>query len=334
MSPVLTTSSVPEGQRGAYWRDVLGRALVPMTVVPCKEHSFAGRIVTDRVGGLRVSTVEADAQQVRRTPAHIERSPEPFVAVGIQTTGRTVLAQDGHEETAERDDLFVYDTARPYFMAQPERFSLRLVHIPRRMLALTDDELRGVTGRVIGTGQGCAAVLKPFIVTVIASAHRYSPSASGGLANGLVDLFATLVAERNEEQGTEDGRTRNFLLRRVREYIDQNLGDPALSPETVAKAHNISVRYLHRLFEEEGITVSRLIQRRRLEECAHELARRSRTAPTVSAIAQRWGFVNPTHFSRVFRGAYGLSPREWRSIRLQAWREEETPQRAGTKNWW
>jgi AraC-like DNA-binding protein len=333
MSPVLTTSLVPDDRKGAYWRDVLGRALVPMTVVPCGEHSFAGRIVTGRVGGLRVSTVEADAQRVRRTAAHIRRSPEPFVVVGIQTTGRTVLAQDGHEETAARDDLFVYDTARPYSLHQPERFSLRLVHIPRRVLALADDDLRAVTGRVIGTGQGCAAVLGPFLGTVVASAHRYSPSASGGLANGLIDLFATLVAERSEEKGAEDGRTRNFLLRRVREYIDQNLGDPALSPESVARAHHISVRYLHRLFEAEGITVSRLIQRRRLEECAHELARRSRTAPTVSAVAQRWGFVNPTHFSRVFRGAYGLSPREWRGIRREAWREEG-PRRAGAQTWW
>ncbi|MEU9064802.1 helix-turn-helix transcriptional regulator [Streptomyces sp. NPDC048430] len=66
--------------------------------------------------------------------------------------------------------------------------------------------------------------------------------------------------------------------------------------------------------------VSRFIQRRRLEESAYELARLSRTAPTVSAIAERWGFADPTHFSRVFREAYGLSPREWRIVRLdRAW---------------
>ncbi|MFJ9520782.1 AraC family transcriptional regulator [Kitasatospora sp. NPDC101801] len=32
-------------------------------------------------------------------------------------------------------------------------------------------------------------------------------------------------------------------------------------------------------------------------------------------VARRWGFVNPAHFSRVFRAAYGVSPREWRALR-------------------
>ncbi|MFD0345839.1 AraC family transcriptional regulator [Kitasatospora aburaviensis] len=27
------------------------------------------------------------------------------------------------------------------------------------------------------------------------------------------------------------------------------------------------------------------------------------------------GFVNPAHFSRAFRAAYGVSPREWRALR-------------------
>ncbi|MFI9442873.1 hypothetical protein SM007_33260 [Streptomyces avermitilis] len=27
----------------------------------------------------------------------------------------------------------------------------------------------------------------------------------------------------------------------------------------------------------------------------------------------RWGFVSPAHFSRAFRAAYGMSPREWQA---------------------
>ncbi|GAB2997135.1 helix-turn-helix domain-containing protein [Streptomyces pseudoechinosporeus] len=329
MSPVQMTSLVPDSHQRSYVRYAVHRALVPTTVVPRDEGPFDERIATDGLGALRVCAVDADAQRVRRTAAHIARSPEPFVAVGVQMEGRTVLVQDGHEATANEGDLFVYDTARPYFLDHPERFSLRVVHIPRRLLALSDEDLARVAGHVMSTDRGCAAVLRPFLVTMVASAHAYSPSAAGGLANSLIDLFSTLVAERGEETAAGAGHSGNHLVHRVREHIDRHLGDPALSPESVARAHHISVRYLHRLFEDEGITVSRLIQRRRLERCAQELARRGRTAPTVSAIAQRWGFVNPTHFSRVFRGAYGLSPREWRSVRLEAGRDD-VRQEAGT----
>ncbi|MYT26968.1 helix-turn-helix domain-containing protein, partial [Streptomyces sp. SID7760] len=98
-----------------------------------------------------------------------------------------------------------------------------------------------------------------------------------------------------------------------------------LSPERIARQHHISVRYLHRLFESEGTTVGRYIRQRRLEQCGRELARRSRVVPTVSAVAQRWGFVSPAHFSRAFRAAYGVSPREWRDLRT-GWEDLALPQ--------
>ncbi len=34
----------------------------------------------------------------------------------------------------------------------------------------------------------------------------------------------------------------------------------------------------------------------------------------VAAVAQRWGFVSPAHFSRAFRAFYGMSPREWQNL--------------------
>ena len=33
---------------------------------------------------------------------------------------------------------------------------------------------------------------------------------------------------------------------------------------------------------------------------------------TITAVAHKWGFTDTTLFSRRFREAYGMSPREWR----------------------
>jgi AraC-like DNA-binding protein len=287
-----------------------------MAVVPRGDGPFAGRITSGRLGYLRVSTIEADAQRTSRTPKHIARSSGAFVVVGVQTSGTATLVQDGRRTVVAEGDLMVYDTSRPYSLDYPERFTTRVIHMPRQVLGLADEDLHRVTGTAIGTREGFGAVLRPFLGTLVASAHSYSPTVASGLAAGVVDLFGTLVADRIRCGAAAPERGSGHLVARVHEYIDRNLGDCALSPEAVAQAHHISVRYLHRLFEGEGVTVGRLIQRRRLEECARELARPGGTAPTVSAVAQRWGFVNPTHFSRVFRAAYGLSPREWRGMRL------------------
>ncbi|WP_053656142.1 helix-turn-helix domain-containing protein [Streptomyces sp. MMG1121] len=118
-----------------------------------------------------------------------------------------------------------------------------------------------------------------------------------------MDLFGTLVAERSPAR-VPDG-AREHLVLRSREHIDRHLEAPKPSPETVAAAHHISVRYLHRLFEDEATPVARLVQRRGLRECAREIARGGTAVPNAAAVGGRGCSVNPSHFSRVFHGAYG-----------------------------
>jgi AraC-like DNA-binding protein len=314
LSLVLTTASVPDQDKVAYWNDAVSTTLVPMRVAPRSDGPFDGRIATHRLGYLQVSTVEADAERVTRTPALIARSSEALVAVGIQVSGTATFTQDGRRaEIAERD-LVVYDTTRPYSFDYPQRFATHVFQLPRRALGVPESDIRQVTGHAIDTGTGFGATVLPFLATLASSAGGCPPAVADRLAGVVADLLATLIAELAHPGEADADTACGHLLLRVRDHIDRNLGDPELSPESIARAHRISVRYLHRLFEGEGTTVSRLVQQRRLEECGRELARRSRTAPTVSAVAQRWGFVNPAHFSRAFRAAYGVSPREWRTL--------------------
>ncbi|GAA2230629.1 helix-turn-helix domain-containing protein [Streptomyces nogalater] len=322
---MLTTASVPDRDKVAYWNDAVSRALVPMTVAPRGNGPFTGRITTDRFGYLQVSTMEADPKRASRTSALIAGSSAALVAVGVQISGTATFVQDGRRAEVGEGDLLVYDTSRPYSFDYPQRFTTHVFQLPRRMLGVPDTDIRAVTGAAIGTGDGFGAVLLPFLATLASSASAYPPAVADRLAGHVVDLFATLITERAHQDAASPDSARGHLLHRVRDHINRNLGDPSLSPEGIARAHHISVRYLHRLFEGEGTTVGRLIQQRRLQECGRELARRGRTAPTVSAVAQRWGFVNPAHFSRAFRAAYGVTPSEWRSLRTARGADGRSP---------
>ncbi|MFD8788050.1 helix-turn-helix domain-containing protein [Kitasatospora sp. NPDC059599] len=315
----VTTASVADGDKAAYWRGAVSRAVVPVEVHPHTEQPFDAVLVSHRLGYLRISTLEADAARLSRTAALIGPAPsgEPQVGVGVQVQGRAVLEQDGRRAEVPPGGLVVYDTARPYALDYPERFRTHLFHLPRRLLGVPERDLRQATATAVGPTEGCGPVLLPFLGSLAASAHSYPPPVGDRLAGSVTDLLSALVTElagaRPAAAGEDTPTT--HLVRRVRQYVDHHLADPELAPERIAHAHHISVRYLHRIFEGEGVTVSRLVQQRRLEACARELARRGRTAPTVSAVAQRWGFVNPAHFSRIFRAAYGVSPREWRDLR-------------------
>jgi AraC-like DNA-binding protein len=106
---------------------------------------------------------------------------------------------------------------------------------------------------------------------------------------------------------------RRSVLVSVRRWIELHLDSPALNPETIARANHVSVRYLHQLFHDQGSTVSRWVKERRLERCLSDLGDPALSHRGISAIAARWGFTDAAYFSRVFKEAYGQSPREYRS---------------------
>jgi AraC-like DNA-binding protein len=95
----------------------------------------------------------------------------------------------------------------------------------------------------------------------------------------------------------------------VRDYIERHLDRVDLDPEHLCRVFRCSRSYLYRLFGPEG-GVAHYIQRRRLGRCYRELTQTAGSAPRVGEIAGRWGFTNPSHFSRLFREVYGRSPRD------------------------
>ncbi|MFD0592018.1 helix-turn-helix transcriptional regulator [Catellatospora coxensis] len=80
----------------------------------------------------------------------------------------------------------------------------------------------------------------------------------------------------------------------------------------MAATHNISVRHLYAVLSRSGISLGDWIRTRRLAECRRELAGPNGRLRTIAAIGRSWGFTDATHFSKVFKQAYGISPRAWR----------------------
>ena len=133
------------------------------------------------------------------------------------------------------------------------------------------------------------------------------------MAHTTIDLVTTLFANELDVglEGTNEPRKR--LLNKVKNFIEANLDDESLSPPQIAAAHYISIRQLHQLFQFEGTTVSTWIRTRRLEHCRRMLVDPLHAGRPVSEIGARWGLPGLPHFSRIFKAAYGVSPRTFRA---------------------
>jgi AraC-like DNA-binding protein len=90
---------------------------------------------------------------------------------------------------------------------------------------------------------------------------------------------------------------------------------PSLTPRTVARAHHISVAYLHRLFSDEGAGVGAWIRGQRLANARADLENPDRDPVPIHRIAEKWGFSSASVFSRAYSESYGASPRDTRGER-------------------
>ena len=81
----------------------------------------------------------------------------------------------------------------------------------------------------------------------------------------------------------------------------------------VAAHHRVATRYLQRLFESEGTTLSEFVLNQRLARVHQMLADLRYARWTVSALALETGFGDVSYFNRRFRRRFGMRPSDVRS---------------------
>jgi AraC family transcriptional regulator len=102
-----------------------------------------------------------------------------------------------------------------------------------------------------------------------------------------------------------------WQLQRAREFINVNLaGDPSISE--VANECGLSTSYFVRAFKQAtGVPPYRWLTRQRVERAKELLQEPNRE---LADIAQLCGFVDQSHFTRVFCKSEGYSPGRWRRL--------------------
>ncbi|WP_158407932.1 helix-turn-helix domain-containing protein [Dyella japonica] len=99
------------------------------------------------------------------------------------------------------------------------------------------------------------------------------------------------------------------LHRRIRAYIDANLGDDSLGIASLIRAFGVSRSTLCRLFGDEG-GVSRYIRQRRLGYAHKHLM--DDPGCSITWLLYELGFASERQFQRAFHATYGISPAQWR----------------------
>jgi AraC-like DNA-binding protein len=307
---VLTADDIPAASRIEYWRHALGEALVP--IEPFGEPD---RVVVGNVGPVAIGELShAGRGGAKRTAAHIRRSDPELLKIDVLARGRGVIEQGGREAQLRPGDLTLVDLSRPTSWAMSSPRCIAVI-FPRSLLPLRADDFARLTAVRIPGHEGGGALISSLARRLPGYLGAGDQAGGARLGSGILDVLAVALASRLDRMREVPAETRRrALLERIQAFIEERLGDPELSPGTIASAQYVSVRYLHKLFENQQTTVAGWIRRRRLERCAADLRDSTQATEPVGAIAARWGILNPAHFSRLFRAAYGVPPVEYRAL--------------------
>ncbi|MBG0857701.1 helix-turn-helix domain-containing protein [Streptomyces spinoverrucosus] len=324
LEKVFDSESLPVPDRVEAWRDVTASALIPneFTIDPAAE--FRASLRAADLGGAQVTGLTYASMTSRRTPRLIRQSDPEMYAVGLILRGQQVMVQDGCEARLGAGDLVVYSTSRPYTAvveAGRDPAGSVVVQIPRVMVPVSSSRVDRILAARMSGREGVGGLLAGFLTHAATDTVPCRPADSRRLGNVLVGLITAWLAHHLDAADQTPAETRRHIqFLEIEDFISRHLGDAELSPATVAAAHHISLRTLHRLFHNHahGATVASYIRRQRLARARRDLGDPRLSGRPVHAIAARWGFPRPADFTRAFRTMYGCTPTEYRHGVLRA----------------
>lgn len=296
--------------------DVIARMTGSVNIrFPQNGTSIEASGTTSHVGPVTLATVRTNAMSVERTNLHIGDGFDASVYLGLQIQGSSTVIQHGRQATLRPGDLIVYDSTEPYTIVDTFGIWQHFFKIPMERLALPLETLRKSSATNLAPGHPISNMAAHHFARLAADPRDFEGLTTSAVGQPSIDLLRVAIATHCDGEGSLHREILDDSLpTRIMEFIRSNLANPDLGAALIAAEHHISIRYLYKILAAEGVSLAEWVRTRRLEECKAELSSSGPAFGTIETVARRWGFTDMSSFSRSFRTAYGMTPRDWRSL--------------------
>lgn len=275
---------------------------------------FHGVLRSQQLGQVGFAAVKSSPLDVYRRRNHIGRAADTAYLVKVQVEGEGLVSHRGREAHLQPGDFTLCLSSEPYELHFPDYYSQVVLAVPEPLMKECVQQPEQHLGLRMDSSVGANGLFSQFVTSIAGRLDNLDGVLAQRLEANVIDLLSTTLGYAREARCRDLSHCGVKLesLQRIKHFIRKHLDDERLGPEWIAGAHAISTRYLHMLFESESVSVSRYIQRLRLQTCRDALADTSFADYSVSAIAYRFGFKDASHFSRAFKAEFGETPARFR----------------------
>jgi len=301
------------------WLGALRAACGQFEAKAPQTHSlFLGDILLQNISGLQLTKIRTNAQRITcnsvRNSTKTDYIDDSSCFLVIQRSGHSQLIQGGVGFAMAPSDLAFMDAAYGCEIIPDGLMEHVSIHLNRRHLSTLLP-----TGKTriakLSRNSLSGRLLHILANEICFNSTLQDTALDDGLAvqQALLNLLIPALKDDNEDSsGRQERILENDLLLQAKSIINTSLTDLQLTPFSIARKLQISVRQLYRLFEQSNDSVCRYIQRMRLSCAAKDLRNPRMQNRSLTDIAYDWGFSDSAHFSRSFKKQFDISPREYR----------------------
>lgn len=315
----FSTDALSERARGRAVRELYEHPMLPTKLEPLEplpDCSVYADITVRALPGLAILSGTLCGLRQRARPERSVPTGNDDLLFGVNVAGRSVAYQGGREVILhDGDAVFATRGKTGFTISRPTQVRFAGLRMSRLALAPLVNRLDDAEWRVIPRHTDALRLLAKYINMVARDQSPSTPELRRLVVTHVYDLIALTIGATREAALTAQGRgVRAARLRAIKADVAANLHDCELSLLAIATRHHVTPRYVHKLFESEGITYSEFVLGRRLNR-AHRMLTDPRFADhTISSVAFEVGFGDLSYFNRAFRRCYHATPSEVRHL--------------------
>lgn len=269
------------------------------------------RLQSMMLGSCRLSRLEAERHRVSGERVVTGSDCPDSVKLIVQSAGQSILSQGGRQAVVGGERILLYDPTRPYLLENRTAVRLLLLQLPRAALGSALLRRLREPFPMPARAAGLSSILTSMMASTLDEAPRLDAAMRRAVGDTMIDLVRSLAGGQGDE-ATSPLPPLDMLMSRVTAYVEDNLADPDLDVQAIARRMGCSPRYVYRAFERQETTPGDFIWARRLERAAEDLRRVPDRPGVISAIAFGLGFSSSAHFARAFKARFGVTPSDWR----------------------
>ena len=306
----FSSCALPKGGRGKALEELHERGLLPTKFMRYGNAAPRVDLVNRTMPGLRILT--ANYTGVRREGV---RQEGDLLYLCMTLSGTTVGSRRGHEMAlSDGDAVLMTNEEAAWTMTSPSSVKIAGIRVPRSAISPLVPKLENVTMRRITKDTSGLRLLRKYLDVVADDEVLTAPASQRFIISHFYDLVALALGASSDAKALAADRTVGAVrLAAIKADIVANIHDGDLNATMVATRHRLTVRYMHKLFESDGITYSEFVLGERLARAYCLLTNPLHSGRAISTIAFELGFNDLSYFNRTFRRQYSATPSEIRA---------------------